>query len=65
MGSQFQSDSDKNTGEMPIDEAGSIGEEQCPEDFETKTDKVGWSYAADKIKELKLPQGLREFLNGL
>lgn len=50
----------------PLDEAGSIGEEQCPSGLETKTDKMEWTYAANKVKKSYiLPEQLREFLAAL
>ncbi|HEY9676628.1 MAG TPA: hypothetical protein V6C76_01405 [Drouetiella sp.] len=48
---------------MP-DEAGDIGDEQCPAGVK-KTDKVGWDYAASKRIEQKLPEKIKDFLNGL
>lgn len=52
--------------QMPIEEAGSIGEEQLPAHSGSKTDKHEWNYEASKVKkESKLPERLREFLNGL
>jgi hypothetical protein len=35
----------------PINEPGSIGEEQMPQGAGPKTDKHVWNYAADKAKE--------------
>jgi hypothetical protein len=50
---------------VALDEAGSIGDEQCPAGIE-KTDKAEWNYASTKVKkESILPEGLRKFLNGL
>ncbi len=50
----------------PMAEAGSIEEEQCPSGLETKTDKMEWTYAANKVrKSYILPEQLRAFLNGL
>ena len=34
----------------PLDEAGSIGEEQMPEGSGPKTDKHVWNYAADRTR---------------
>jgi hypothetical protein len=34
----------------PIDELGSIGEEQLPSDIQ-KTDKTEWDYTADRAKQ--------------
>ncbi len=52
--------------ELPVEEACSIGEEQLPAFSGSKTDKHEWNYEASKVKkESKLPERLREFLNGL
>ncbi len=48
-----------------LNEAGSIGDEQCPA-YRDKTDKKEWDGSASKAKgERLLPPKLREFLNGL
>lgn len=45
-------------------EAGDIGDEQLPAG-EIKTDKHEWNYESNKVKEIRLPPRLKEFLNGL
>lgn len=57
---------DERTDELmkEITEAGDIGDEQLPAG-EIKTDKRAWNYEANRIKRNKLPDRLREFLNGL
>lgn len=55
---------DKEPAVMP-NEAGDIGDEQLPAG-ENKTDKAEWNYTADRVKKgPKLPERMREFLNGL
>lgn len=63
-----QHNPDRETNETAADilnEAGSIGDEQCPANVD-KTDKREWDGASTKAKgDRIIPQRIREFLNGL
>lgn len=63
-----QHNPDRETNETAADilnEAGSIGDEQCPA-YVDKTDKREWDGASTKAKgDRIIPQRIREFLNGL
>lgn len=54
----------RHWAEDALDEAGNIGDEQMPYGLD-KTDKEEWNYTADGVKRQWLPEGLRDFLNGL
>lgn len=59
-------DQEKPESFDPMDEAGSIGDEQLPCGTQGKTDKQEWNYAADKVKkESKVPEWLQSLLNAL
>ena len=58
-----ENDQQEDLPQMP-DEAGDIGDEQCPAGVK-KTDKAEWDYSSSKRIDKKLPEKVKDFLNGL